>query len=228
MITHQGIYLPDNEQHFVEWMTKNGELVDGKGTYQIKKFRAAMTHCKSFRTAVDIGGHVGLWSMQLAKRFALVHAFEPVAAHRQCFDMNIGFALPYSQERDSQSLYNVEMHPCAIGDHEGTVNITSNPISSGDSRVDGDGDIPLHTLDSFNLQEVDFIKIDTEGYELYAIKGAEETIKRNKPVMIVEQKGHGMKYFGFSKEEGVELLQSWGMIPLQAPLSGDWIMGWPT
>ncbi len=84
----------------------------------------------------------------------------------------------------------------------------------------------MHTLDSFELKDVDFIKIDTEGYELYVVKGAEETIKRCKPTMIVEQKGHGMKYFGFGKEEGVELLESWGMKRV-ANMSGDIIMVWP-
>jgi hypothetical protein len=81
-------------------------------------------------------------------------------------------------------------------------------------------------LDDQNIEYVDFIKLDCEGYELFAIKGGEETIKRCRPVMVVEQKGHGMKYFGFRKEEGVELLQSWGMVPLQKHMSGDWIMGW--
>jgi len=211
---HQGVYLPDGEVHMIDWMTKEGEIVDGKGTYQIKKLRAAMSHVKQFRTAVDIGGHCGTWSMQLAKRFKTLHAFEPVAAHRECWQQNVG-------ENEDRHL-----HACAIGAEEGFIRIESNPISSGDSRVAGDGDIPMHTLDSFQLQDVDFIKIDTEGYELYTIKGAEETIKRCRPVMVVEQKGHGMKYFGFRKEEGVELLQSWGMVPLQKHMSGDWIMGW--
>ncbi len=219
MIQHQGIWLPDGEVHFLEVMTKNLHMVDGKGTYQYKKLWAAMGYVSQFRAAVDIGGHCGLWSMQLQKRFARVHAFEPVARHRECFLKNV----PNAEEDSMQSVY---LHACALGDHEGTVRITSNPISSGDSRVDGDGDIPLHTLDSFNLHHVDFIKIDTEGYELYAIKGAEETIKRCRPIMVVEQKGHGMKYFGFGKEEGVELLKSWGMRSLQPPMSGDWIMGW--
>jgi FkbM family methyltransferase len=216
MIVHQGIYLPDGEEHFVEWMTKNGETVDGKGTYQIKKLRAAMGHVRQFRTAVDIGGHVGLWSMHLAKKFQRVEAFEPVAAHRECFLQN----LPAAAEGEGQSVF---LHPYAIGDHADNVFIRSNPISSGDSRVDGAGEIPMRTLDSFNLQDVDFIKIDTEGYELFAVRGAEETVKRCRPTMVVEQKGHGMKFHGFRKEEAAELLESWGMKRV-ANMSGDIIM----
>lgn len=214
MIVHQGVYLPDGETHLTGWMDKAGEMVDGKGSYQIKKLRAALAHVRQFRTAVDVGAHCGLWSMQLVKKFRTLHAFEPVAAHRDCWRSNV-------VEHEDKYLY-----ACALGDREGSIKITTEPTSSGDSRVDGDGEIPMHTLDSFNFLDVDFIKIDTEGFELYVIKGAEETIKRCRPVMIVEQKGHGMKYFGFGKEEGVELLQSWGMRPLRPAMSGDWIMGW--
>lgn len=223
MIVHQGVYLPDGETHLVGWMDKAGEIVDGKGTYQIKKLRTALSHCKSFRTAVDIGAHCGLWSMQLTKKFSRVEAFEPVAEHRQCFTaniLNVG-----TGELDGENLFRVRLHACALGDHEGSIKITTAPTSSGDSRVDGDGDIPMHTLDSFELQDVDFIKIDTEGYELFAVRGAEETIKRCRPVMIVEQKGHGQQFFGFRKEEAAELLESWGMRRV-INLSGDIVMVW--
>jgi len=219
MIVHQGVYLPDGESHLTGWMDKAGELVDGKGTYQIKKLRAALAQVKQFRTAVDIGAHCGLWSMQLQKRFNYLHAFEPVAAHRECFMANV----PNAEE---DAMQNVTLHACALGAEEGKIRIRTEPTSSGDSRVDGDGDIPMHTLDSFALQDVDFIKIDTEGYELFAIKGAEQTIKRCRPTMIVEQKGHGAQFFGFRKEEAAELLESWGMKRV-ANLAGDIIMVWP-
>lgn len=218
MIQHQGVYLPDGETHLVEWMTKAGEIVDGKGTYQIKKLRAALEQCKQFRTAVDVGAHCGLWSMQLVKRFQLVHAFEPVEDHRACYKKNLGLS-----DGGVEGMYQAVLHACALGDHEDKIKITTAPTSSGDSRVDGSGDIPMHTLDSFALQDVDFIKIDTEGYELYVVKGAEETIKRCRPVIIVEQKGHGMKFFGFRKEEAAELLESWGYKRI-INLSGDIVM----
>lgn len=241
MIIHKGVYLPDGEKHLIGWIDKAGELVDGKASYQIKKLRAAISHVKQFRVAVDVGAHCGLWSMQLAKQFGHLHAFEPVERHRECFLANLA------------GCENVDLYGCGLGDKSGFVSIESKPDSSGDSRVAAYAErdewaepvrydendipigptpasanaprIPLKTLDSFDLQDVDFIKIDTEGYELHVVRGAEETIKRCKPVMIVEQKGHGMQYFGFRKEEAVELLESWGM-KRAAGISGDWIMVW--
>jgi FkbM family methyltransferase len=224
MKQHQGIWLPDGEQHLIGWMDQAGEIVDGKGSYQIKKLRTALTHVKRFGNALDIGGHCGLWSMQLAKRFERVHAFEPVAAHRECFVANIPGTC--TGELDAESFHRVYLHACALGAAPGRVRIESKPDSSGDSRVAGEGDIPMYTLDSFEFEEVDFVKIDCEGYELMVIRGGEETIKRCRPTMIVEQKGHGMRDFGFRKEEGVELLEAWGMRRV-LNMSGDIIMVWP-
>lgn len=219
MIQHQGIWLPDGETHLVEWMTKNGEIVDGRGTYQIKKLRTALSHCRSFRTAVDVGAHVGMWTMQLWKRFAYVHAFEPVAAHRECFERNLGYS-----EEDHRFEGGVELYEFALGDHDGAVRIETAPTSSGDSRVGGDGDIPLHRLDSFDLRDVDFMKLDCEGYEYFALKGGEQTIRRDLPTIIVEQKpGRGQR-FGLRELQAVEWLQSEFGYKCVEKMSGDYVM----
>lgn len=216
MILHQGIWLPDGETHLTKWMDKAGEIVDGKGTYQIKKLRAALARCRSFRTAVDVGAHCGMWSMQLAKRFNRVEAFEPVPEHRACFDRNLGVFVDRT----------AFLHACALGDHEGLVRIDTAPTSSGDSKVGGDGDIRLCTLDSFNLRDVDFIKLDCEGYEYFALKGGEETIKRDRPTIIVEQKPGRGQQFGLTETAAVDWLESLGYVRSEV-MSGDYIMVYP-
>lgn len=211
MINHQGIWLPAGETHLTAWMDKAGELVDGKGTYQIKKLRTALSHCTRFRTAIDVGGHVGLWAMQLAKKFQSVHAFEPVEAHRDCFMLN------------THDLTNVTLHAAALGMEEGMVRIETAPTSSGDSRIGGPGDIPLRTLDSYNIKDVDFIKLDCEGYEYFALRGGEQTIREYMPTIIVEQKpGRGQR-FNLSELAGVEWLMTLGY-GCVAKLSGDFVM----
>lgn len=224
MIKHQGIMLPAGEAHLQGWMDRAGEMVDGRGTYQIKKLRAAVAHVRSFRTAVDIGAHVGMWTMQLAKRFKEVHSFEPVAAHRACFEENMRNLLE-DQSRGGGFILGAHMlHACALGAENGKlVRIETTPGSSGDSRVGGEGDIPLFTLDSFELKDVDFMKLDCEGYELFALKGAEQTIRRDLPVIIVEQKpGRGQR-FGLPETGAVEWLMSLGYKCVEK-LSGDFVM----
>jgi FkbM family methyltransferase len=211
--------LPDGERHLCEWMTKINRVVDGRLTYQFHKYEKAISYCKQRSAAVDCGAHVGLMSYWMARDFDTVDAFEPVAAHRECFVANLGpAALP--------EVGSVRLHGCALGDHADMIKITTAPTSSGDSRVDGAGDIPMRTLDSFDIQVCDFAKWDNEGYELFAIRGAEQTIKRCRPVIMVEQKGHGVQFHGFRKEEAAELLESWGMKRV-INMSGDIVLVWP-
>lgn len=47
-------------------------------------------------------------------------------------------------------------------------------------------DVESKRLDEFNYDDIWFIKIDTEGHELPIIKGATETIKKNKPILYFE------------------------------------------
>jgi hypothetical protein len=84
-----GVWLPDHEEHLIAWMRNRNEVVDGKLTYQHHKLQEAMKWVRNWRTAVDVGAHCGLWSMHLAKRFKQLHAFEPVADHRECFAKNV-------------------------------------------------------------------------------------------------------------------------------------------
>ena len=46
--------------------------------------------------------------------------------------------------------------------------------------------IDITTIDTLNLDRLDLIKLDTEGYEERTIKGGLETIKKYKPIIILE------------------------------------------
>lgn len=233
-----GIWLPDGETHLVGWMTKMNRVVDGKLTYQYHKLEAALKWVKAWRVAVDVGAHCGLWSMHLVKRFEIVHAFEPVMAHRQCWTRNVDIGRqvmcdveagesPAELERLFRStetpvgiLYGV-----ALGETSGRVAIHTSAQSSGDSWVDGAGDIPLKRLDEFDLADVDFMKLDCEGYELFALRGGEETLKRCRPCVIVEQKPGRAQKFGLLETGAVDYLRGLGA-KLRAEMSGDFILSW--
>jgi FkbM family methyltransferase len=212
---HQGIWLPDHEQHLLEWMDKSGELVDGRGTYQIKKLRAALEHVRSWRVAVDVGAHVGFWSMHFVKRFHEVQAFEPMAEHRECFVRNV-------------PPQHVRLHALAVGAEPARVALTIPPGSSGGTHISGAGDIDVRTLDSFGFEFVDFLKIDCEGYELAVLQGAVETLQRCRPTIIVEQKAHtpgGQKHLAGGGKPAVDFLLTLGA-KQRRELAGDYILTW--
>lgn len=210
--TH-GWWWPDHEEHMIAWMQgpKNRIKLNDRWTYQGRKQIATLKHCKSFRTAVDIGGHVGLWAFNLAHAFDRVEAFEPVADHRACFEKNLA------------GLGNVKLHAVALGKEPGMVSMWSEQGSSGNTQVRGEGDIPMLTLDSLELQDVDLMKIDCEGFEENVLRGAAETLKKWKPTVIVEQKRDMSLRFNLPKLGAVAYLNSLGYTVAEE-ISGDYIM----
>lgn len=202
-----GIWLPDHEEH-LEQYAKQGEY--GRWTYQGHKLLAALEYVKGIKLAVDVGGHCGLWSKELVKIFDEVVAFEPVQEHRDCYQKNVNG--------------NYKLHPVALGMEKASISIRTSNGSSGDSWVDGKGDIPVELLDDYNLNP-DFIKLDCEGYEYFALKGGEEMLKRAQPCVIVEQKPGRAQKFGLKETQAVTYLESLGA-KLRKEISGDFILSW--
>lgn len=216
-----GWYFPDGEIHLPEWMAKTRQMRNGVHQYQFVKYQTALKFCRSRpRLAVDVGAHVGQWSKNMAIDFESVAAFEPVPDYAKCWRKNM------------EDVRNATLYPVAIGEADGIVSLTcGTPGSYGDTFIaqkeEGNVavDVQMHTLDSFDLQCVDFIKVDCEGYELFVLKGGERTIVRDKPCIIVEQKPGRAQKFGIKETEAVDLLQSWGA-KLNAVMSGDYVLSW--
>jgi FkbM family methyltransferase len=209
--TH-GWWWPDHEEHMIKWMDspKNKVKLNGRWAYQGRKQIATLNTCVKRRRVIDVGGHVGLWAFNFAHSFDHVEAFEPVAAHRECFERNL------------EGRGNVNLHAVALGAKEGSVSMWSEHGSSGNTQVRGDGDIPMRTLDSFGFTDVDLIKIDTEGFEENVLMGASVTIAKWHPVVIVEQKRDMATRFGCKPMGAVALLQDLGYA-VAKEISGDFI-----
>lgn len=208
-----GIWLPDGDTHF-EGQLRASQAINGKATYQHGKYLVALRHVRTRNHAVDIGAHVGLWSRVMAFDFKRVTAFEPLAAHRDCFSRNVESG-------------NVTLHGLALGSKAGTIHVHMPEDNTGNAHVRGDGEkVAMVALDEFgHIEHIDFLKIDVEGFELDVIEGAEKTIKSHRPVMVVEQKPNNAERYGRGRWDAVNVLKSWGMKEM-AILSGDHIMAW--
>lgn len=219
----RGWSFPDGETHLIEWMQATNDVRHGRPTYQAKKYDEALDRCRRHRVALDIGANVGLWSWLMSHDFDRVEAFEPVPLFAECWLKNV---CPTPKAK-------LGLHTLALGakaGHVSMINMTQG--SCGDTAVDaGQGgssvgcEIEMRTLDSFAFNDVDLIKCDNEGYELFVMQGAVRTLQRCRPVVIVEQKpGHG-KTFGISDTAAVQFLEGLGM-KLWRLMAGDYVMVW--
>lgn len=211
-----GWQFPDGEVHLIDWMRQMNREVGGRLSYQWPKIELALQHVRSWRRAVDAGAHVGLWAWHLAGRFRQVDAFEPVPRHRECFALNV-------------KAENVALHPFALGATSGQTSFVVYPGNSGHTQVavnePGDLAAEVRPLDSFGFADLDFLKVDCEGYEHEVLRGGAETLIRCRPVLIVEQKpGNGSRY-GFGDRDAVRFLEGLGA-HVVAEISGDFVMRW--
>lgn len=150
--------------------TKPTYLEDAGNGQQAQR-TAALNYVKQWRVCLDIGSNIGQWTRPLAKRFERVVCFEPNPNFRECFKKNI-------------TEDNVLSYPYGLSDmeHKAKQGFNSTVLQ------EEDGDIDCRTLDSFALSNVDFVKIDVDGFEVPLLNGAKETLTKNNPVINIEMK----------------------------------------
>ena len=169
--------------------------------YQNDQLLEALQFVKKFDLAIDAGANYGIMTYHLNSKFSSVQSFEIEPKVRDCLKQNV---LNFN-------LNNVRVHDCGLGDKEYSVSLKYLKDSFG-TRVSPNnviGDAPIRSIDSFNLPACDFIKIDCEGYEPYIINGAQETINKFHPVILMEDKGLSADY-GVDGDAAVCVLKKWG------------------
>lgn len=173
--------LPAKDTYFAPVLARTPE------GFELDHLEFALKQCKQFGVAIDGGAHIGTWTVALAKRFARVIAFEPALDTYLCLTNN------------TKHLHNVVPFNAALGARTGIVGVVDDPTRKGNTgarQVDPSGEgVFLHTIDSLKLS-VDFIKLDVEGFELYALQGAEFTLRIHKPTVMVECKKFNPPRYG--------------------------------
>lgn len=193
-------WLPGADAYFAPFL----EAADG---FQLDHLEAALAHCRSWRCAIDGGAHVGTWTVAMAMRFAHVYAFEPAADTFSCLTRNVS----------ERGLTNVIAMNVALGAESGVCVVTDDVTRVGNTgarylkALNGAGGsrVSVLALDEMGLTTVDFVKLDLEGYEHFALRGAEQTIRQCRPVVVVEEKNFGGRY-GQAAGAASALLRDWG------------------
>tara|TARA_E500000178_G_scaffold181398_1_gene180099 strand:+ start:167 stop:742 length:576 start_codon:yes stop_codon:yes gene_type:complete len=180
-------------------MTVQKEFTDKNGNYDILLKHVAD---RKLRRIIDVGAWWGPWSLFWQPHAERLEIFEPNKRILPMLEHNI-------------STYdNCTLHKTALGESRGTVSMGYDTHSGTNHVTDPKGDTGINTLDSYNFDNVDVIKIDVEGYEMPVLRGAEHTIMTNSPMIQIEGNKSGQRY-GIHKKQIPELLTSWGMTRIE-------------
>ena len=138
------------------------------------------------RTMIDIGANIGIFARPSAELFERVICFEPVFKNFEVLQKNL------------ENYNNVELHNLGLGDKDQIVTFELQTLKCGHTKqVEEFVPNPefekhtgeLTTLDRFDFQSVDWIKIDVEGFENAVLEGSRDTIQRNRPWLLLEDNG---------------------------------------
>lgn len=129
----------------------------------------------SHDTVVQAGGHCGLYSYQYSNIFKNVYTFEPETINFNCLTENI------------KNKSNIKRFNKGLGKENTKMSLQINNRNTGKHIIiEQEGNIEIVKLDDFNLDTLDLIHFDLEGYELPALIGAEKTIEKFKPLIVLE------------------------------------------
>jgi FkbM family methyltransferase len=151
-------------------------------------------------TVVDVGANHGMFSLEAAHligREGMVHAFEPAPGTLAVLRRNLA----------QNDLANVRVFPCGLGVREGTAPLRVHHEYSGLNTLaarevtwnrrtlhaDEIIDVPITTLDLHcareQLDRIDLLKIDVEGFELDVLRGARGLLEERRIARILLEVG---------------------------------------
>lgn len=194
-LTEQGYAVLENDSHISRWQIESGRL-DHDLTVQDH----ILPLLKPDYWIVDAGAFNGDHTLRYAQAVpdGLVLAYEPNPEAFECLLHNTKHCL------------NVRPFNAALSDRREFCKFLRDTNAGGSHLVREDGEALCKPLDEYVIERLDFFKLDVEGYELFALKGAERTIRRCKPTILVEMNAGTLARNGVKYQDIFEFLAGLG------------------
>jgi len=203
--TNSNIYEFDKKKVYI-LPYNNIQYYKERGLFESNLIEWCKQFCNTKNIFLDIGAHSGTYAISLAHLCEKVYAFEPqkMTYYTLCGSVALS------------NLNNVECVNIALGSLEqvGTMQLNIVSLDGGGSslqqrdttKILKNEIVKVKTLDSLNIRNIGFIKIDVEDNEINVLKGAIETIKENNyPKIVFESNSYNKELFQFINSFGYKI-----------------------
>ncbi len=188
----------EDAEGYERWLTPDGPVWLPEGNefliafnlaeQELDIYEAGEVRVRPGDVVLDCGANVGLFTRKaLARGARLVVAVEPAPQNLECLRRNLAEEIEAGR---------VIVYPKGVWDSDDVLTLHVDPANTAAASfvMGSDGGpgvvrVPLTTIDrlveELNLPRVDYIKMDIEGAETRALRGAAETLKRWRPRLAV-------------------------------------------
>lgn len=158
---------------------------------------------------IDIGGNFGFHTLEFADLAGHVYSFEPqkIIYYQLCGNIVLNGYTNITAYNialdDSQSPHKMLMeNPDYTSDD--SINIGNSHLNAWTHN--GNNEVEVRSLDSYEFDNVSFMKIDVQGYEVSVLNGARRTIAKNRPVIFIEVEDGQLSIYGYKPEDVFSIL----------------------
>jgi len=187
-----------------------------EGLHNDEERRICASLLKEESVVIDVGAHVGFYTIFLSALVpsGRVHSFEP----------NPGAFSQLERHAEINGCDNVMANNLALGEQEGNGNLSVPDGKSGMASLSGHmhdrfseeevervNAVSVITLDQYvkgkNVERIDLMKIDVEGWEPFVIQGARSALERFRPWILMEVNSLALQGQGWKPQELLDLLE---------------------
>ena len=205
-ILENGVAIVESDTHIGAWVRECGDLIHDK--WAVPKTCA---HIKPGDFVLDIGANIGSHTLGYSRAVGAtgkVWAFEPNPVAYECLKWNMDafctnvhcFKVGLSDKPAKCRIYQSQ-------------NVGASMLFELD-ETEGGAETSVTTLDSIfadsHEPKVNLLKADGEGWELRILRGAEQVIRKDKPIMFIEVNEGALNRQGSTEKELLDFITSLG------------------
>lgn len=199
-----GEWIVSHDTHFAVWSRAKGTIITDPCLFQWLK-----PHLEGVKVVLDLGANIGDHARWYADQGFQVIAVEPNPLVFPCLEHNVPEA----------TCLNI-----AASDKDGELRF-SQLENVGASRITPNGELTVQArkLDDLDLPDPCFLKCDLEGWEVFALRGMMETLKRCKPIIFCEVNRGALAANGHTPEDITDILRELGYSNIEIyPTTETW------